>query len=143
MIPVAPPRLSTTICWPSRSTRRGPIARTTMSVPPPGGYGTTMRIGRDGYCARAAPARSVHNAISASCLSMRFIVPGPENQINIVAMGATEAIAEFISRTSYADFPQAAAEKAAKAIADTFAVILAGAGSEEAGPLLRYAGAGE
>src|SRR5262245_43353071 len=58
-------------------------------------------------------------------------------------MGATEAIAEFISRTSYADFPPEAPEKAGKAIADTFAVILAGAGSEEAEPLLRYAGAGE
>jgi 2-methylcitrate dehydratase PrpD len=38
--------------------------------------------------------------------------------------------------------PQDAPEKAAKGIADTFAVMLAGAGSEVTAPLLRYAGAG-
>lgn len=56
--------------------------------------------------------------------------------------GATETIASFISRTSLAALPPDAPEKAAKAIADTFAVMLAGAGSEVAEPLLRYAGAG-
>lgn len=56
-------------------------------------------------------------------------------------MGATEAIAAFIEGTAAADFPEEAAEKAKKAIADTFAVILAGAGSEAAVPLLRYAAA--
>ncbi len=56
--------------------------------------------------------------------------------------GATEAIASFISRTSLADLPRGAPEQASKAIADTFAVMLAGAGSEVAAPLLRYAGAG-
>src|SRR5262245_9168612 len=57
-------------------------------------------------------------------------------------MGATEAIATFLAATSARDFPAAAEDKAKRAIADTFAVILAGAGSEEAEPLLRYAGAG-
>lgn len=56
-------------------------------------------------------------------------------------MGATEAIADFIAGTFAADFPEQASEKASKAIADTFAVILAGAGSEVAAPLLRYAAA--
>jgi 2-methylcitrate dehydratase PrpD len=56
--------------------------------------------------------------------------------------GATEAIASFISRTSLADLPRDAPELAAKAIADTFAVILAGAAADVAEPLLRYAGAG-
>jgi len=56
--------------------------------------------------------------------------------------GATETIASFISRTSFADLPRSAPEQASKVIADTFAVILAGAGSEVAEPLLRYAGAG-
>jgi len=53
--------------------------------------------------------------------------------------GATETIATFIARTSLADLPPDAPEKAAKATADTFAVILAGAGSEVTEPLLRYA----
>lgn len=54
-------------------------------------------------------------------------------------MGATEAIAAFITRASAGDFPPGAQEQAKKAIGDTFAVILAGAGSEVSGPLLRYA----
>jgi 2-methylcitrate dehydratase PrpD len=52
--------------------------------------------------------------------------------------GATEAIASFIVSTSLADLPPGAVEKSKKAIADTFAVILAGAGSEVAEPLRRY-----
>lgn len=56
--------------------------------------------------------------------------------------GATEAIAEFIHRTSLSALPADATGKATKVIADTFAVMLAGSGSEVSGPLLRYAGAG-
>jgi len=56
--------------------------------------------------------------------------------------GATEAIASFIFGTSLGDLPPDATEKAAKAIADTFAVILAGAGSEVTEPLMRYLHAG-
>src|SRR6185369_14503236 len=52
--------------------------------------------------------------------------------------GATSAIAEFIVNTSIVDFPAASTEKAKKAIADTFAVIIAGAGSEVAEPLRKY-----
>lgn len=52
--------------------------------------------------------------------------------------GATEAIATFITRTSFSDLPPGAPEKAARAIADTFAAILAGAGSEVTEPLMRY-----
>lgn len=53
-------------------------------------------------------------------------------------MGATAAIAEFIVNTQTPDFPADSNEKALKVIADTFAVILAGAGSEVAEPLRRY-----
>ena len=56
--------------------------------------------------------------------------------------GATETIATFIATASLADMPRDAPEKASKALADTFAVMLAGPGSELAEPLLRYAGAG-
>ncbi|OGA56442.1 MAG: hypothetical protein A3F74_26490 [Betaproteobacteria bacterium RIFCSPLOWO2_12_FULL_62_58] len=54
-------------------------------------------------------------------------------------MSATAAIATFIANTSTGDFPKDSDEKAKKAIADTFAAILAGASSEVAEPLLRYA----
>ena len=52
--------------------------------------------------------------------------------------GLTEALAEFIHAKTLQDLPPEALDKAKKAIADTFAVILAGAGSEVAPPLLRY-----
>ena len=55
--------------------------------------------------------------------------------------GATARVATFIGGASLADLPADAISKAKKAIADTFAVILAGAGSEVAAPLLRYVGA--
>jgi 2-methylcitrate dehydratase PrpD len=52
--------------------------------------------------------------------------------------GLTAALAAFIQAKTLQDLPAAAFDKAKKAIADTFAVILAGAGSEVAAPLLRY-----
>jgi 2-methylcitrate dehydratase PrpD len=52
--------------------------------------------------------------------------------------GATEALAEFVARTTLADLPASAIDKARKALTDTFAVILAGAGSEVAPPLREY-----
>ena len=52
--------------------------------------------------------------------------------------GLTEALAQFIHDKTVQDFPPAAIDKAKRALADTFAVILAGAGSEVAPPLMRY-----
>jgi 2-methylcitrate dehydratase PrpD len=52
--------------------------------------------------------------------------------------GLTEALAQFIHAKRLQDFPSEAVDKAKKALADTFAVILAGAGSEVAPPLMRY-----
>ena len=52
--------------------------------------------------------------------------------------GLTAALAEFIHVKTLDDLPCEAIEKAKQAIADTFAVMLAGAGSEVAPPLLRY-----
>jgi 2-methylcitrate dehydratase PrpD len=53
-------------------------------------------------------------------------------------MGATAAIADFIVNTSARDFPADATEKSKKVIADTYAVLLAGVGSEVAEPMMRY-----
>ncbi len=52
--------------------------------------------------------------------------------------GLTESIAAFIADTRIEDAPQGADEKGKKVLADTFAAILAGAGSEVAEPLGRY-----
>ena len=52
--------------------------------------------------------------------------------------GLTEALAQFIHDKTLQDCPPGALDKAKKALADTFAVMLAGAGSEVAPPLMRY-----
>ncbi|HET7596288.1 MAG TPA: MmgE/PrpD family protein [Burkholderiales bacterium] len=52
--------------------------------------------------------------------------------------GLTETVARFVHEKTSSDLPQGAVDKAKRAIADTFAVILAGAGSELAAPLERY-----
>ena len=53
-------------------------------------------------------------------------------------MSATAVVAAFIHDTKLSALPADTVPKAKKAIADTFAAILSGAGSEVAGPLLRY-----
>ena len=52
--------------------------------------------------------------------------------------GLTEAIATFIVGSNIGSPPPAAIEKSKKVLADTFATIVAGAGSEVAEPILRY-----
>src|SRR6267143_101208 len=53
-LPLPPTRFSTTTGCPSASVSLGAIRRATMSGPPPGGIGTSRRMGRDGYCATAS-----------------------------------------------------------------------------------------
>ncbi|GAA4327589.1 MmgE/PrpD family protein [Pigmentiphaga soli] len=50
----------------------------------------------------------------------------------------TEQVARFVAQANAAQFPPDALDKARKVIADTFAVILAGANSEVSEPLARY-----
>lgn len=52
--------------------------------------------------------------------------------------GLTETIARFVADTTIHQAPAGAVEKTKKVLADTFAVMLAGAGSEVAPPLLQY-----
>lgn len=52
--------------------------------------------------------------------------------------GLTEIIARFVADNGVNDFPPEAIEKAKKIVADTFACIIAGAGSEVARPLMCY-----
>ena len=58
-------------------------------------------------------------------------------------MGATATIATFIANTFTRDFPADSVDKAKKAIADTFAAIIAGAGAEVAEPLRKYLAAAQ
>jgi 2-methylcitrate dehydratase PrpD len=52
--------------------------------------------------------------------------------------GLTETIARFVAKTNASDFPAKAIDNAKKVVADTFACIIAGAGSETAHPLACY-----
>src|ERR1700712_4024885 len=56
-------------------------------------------------------------------------------------MSATQRVASFIHGTTLDALPSDAIPKAKKAIADTFAAILSGVGSEVAEPLTRYVAA--
>src|SRR5688572_17738926 len=47
--PAAPPRLSTTNCWPRYSESLFENTRAVMSLPPPGANGTMTRTGLVGY----------------------------------------------------------------------------------------------
>src|SRR5918992_3402599 len=58
MLPPAPARFSTTICWPSCSPSTGWRMRAVVSVPPPGSKPTTMVTGLFGYCAKHIPETS-------------------------------------------------------------------------------------
>src|SRR3981189_985173 len=55
-LPLEPGRFSTTTGCPSASPSRGATTRAIVSVAPPGGLGTSRRIGRLGAFAQAAAA---------------------------------------------------------------------------------------
>src|SRR6185436_4167165 len=48
ILPAPPPTFSMMTGWPSDARRRSAKIRASVSVGPPGGYGTIMVIGRDG-----------------------------------------------------------------------------------------------
>src|SRR5207342_647344 len=64
--PPAPVLLSTSTCCPNSAVSRSASRRATMSVTPPGGKGTTRRIGFSGYSARAAVASESRMASTAA-----------------------------------------------------------------------------
>src|SRR6267143_3849017 len=65
-LPLPPTRFSTTTGWPSASVSLGAIRRATMSGPPPGGIGTSRRIGLAGYWADVLPQTSTSAAKNAT-----------------------------------------------------------------------------
>src|SRR5690349_16989275 len=73
--PPAPPRLSTTNCWPRYSDSLVENARAVMSLPPPGAKGTTTRTTLLGYCWlwAGAAAKPQHTAATASAHA-RFVL---------------------------------------------------------------------
>src|ERR1700730_17599584 len=65
MVPPAPPRLSTTICWPIDLLILSATMRPSASLPPPGGNGMTSVTGRVGYAWAAAPPGASDDATNA------------------------------------------------------------------------------
>ena len=64
MVPPAPTRGSTTICWPSASVSFGASSRAVISGAPPGApNGSTKRMGFTGYCCALALAMTNTTAI--------------------------------------------------------------------------------
>src|SRR5262245_21008902 len=74
ILPLAPARLSTTTCWPSRPESLCAMMRATMSVLLPAGNGTIRRIGRSGQAAVCAlPAlatKSVRMIVSSRSIAL-------------------------------------------------------------------------
>src|SRR5882672_114728 len=72
MLPPAPPRFSTTTCWPRPSDIFWASGRPMVSLPPPGGYGSTRRIGLTGYCcANTVAVPNAENAVKALAVNQR------------------------------------------------------------------------
>src|SRR5580700_1519150 len=73
MAPPPPPWLMMAICWPSTSESLSAAIRAVTSMPPPGGNGTYILIGRDGKSVWAVAAvtqtASAHAAHAAPCSS--------------------------------------------------------------------------
>src|SRR2546425_1438783 len=78
MIELAPGLLSMRTGWPQVSCIFAPIMRAMMSLPPPGGKPTTMRIGFEGYACAQAPAAAAHSANSARNLAVLIFPPRVE-----------------------------------------------------------------
>src|SRR5688572_21219207 len=74
IVPPAPPRLSTSTCWPIDSPMRCATSRATTSVVPPAGKGTTIRSGRAGKAGSAA-WRTLDASASAASETARTNVP--------------------------------------------------------------------
>src|SRR5581483_2325085 len=66
--PLAPPRFSTTTCWPSRLLRPCATMRAIWSVPPPAGYGQISLIGRVGCQSAWARAGARHRSPSTAAV---------------------------------------------------------------------------
>src|SRR5580704_12725920 len=78
MAPPPPPWLMLAICWPRISESSSAAIRAVTSMPPPGGNGTYILIGRDGKsaCAWAAVTQraSAHAAHAAPCSSFLIVL---------------------------------------------------------------------
>src|SRR5262249_45739533 len=72
MVPPAPPRFSTTNCWPRSALSLLKRIRAVVSAPPAGGYGTTTRTGRSGQAVCAA-ARPIHGALAMPASTVRLV----------------------------------------------------------------------
>jgi hypothetical protein len=71
-LPAAPLRLSTTHCSPIAAPSFGVSTRASASIPPPGGYGSTSLIGREGYGRSAAAAAAALTRLNDMTAAIAF-----------------------------------------------------------------------
>jgi hypothetical protein len=92
-LPPAPPLLSITTCCPRSAVMPTATTRAIRSVGPPGGNGTTSRIGLSGYCAMAlahdssaaTPRASAHLVKRIDRLSPCTVVVGAADRPTLSA----------------------------------------------------------
>src|SRR2546423_11521390 len=87
MMEFAPGLLSMTTGWPQVSCILAPTMRAMMSLPPPGGKPTTMRIGLAGWVCVQAPV-TAQNRTSAGIVARAFLMVAPAKQFDTVASPA-------------------------------------------------------
>src|SRR5215475_1165293 len=119
-----------------RATGRHPAPQGTDRT---GGWGRAAGAAGGGCCTK--PGDLIQRALSLTAEHWQSPLPltshgAPRDRTGATMTGLTAALAEFIHVKTLDDVPPEALDKAKKAIADTFAVMLAGAGSEVAPPLL-------
>src|SRR4051794_18411743 len=80
IIVLAPGRLSTTAVWPSPLLKCSARIRLVRSAAPPGGKGTTMRIGFDGnVCAEAMPPHAAMARTVSPAVRKRAFIETPKD----------------------------------------------------------------
>src|SRR5436853_1041612 len=103
--PLAPGRFSTTIAWAQIPASLGSMMRASVSAPPPGGKGTTMRTGFDGNPWESAPAAEKSNARPANASQARRIriSPGarPQHALTPLRDCAYSLVHEFLHALSF------------------------------------------
>ncbi|MNT68797.1 hypothetical protein D3C72_2070570 [compost metagenome] len=77
MLVLAPGLFSITTVWPRRSPSLAANSRPMTSVEPPGGNGTTIVIGLDGYVSADASSGVAARAHTASALETAFFMDFP------------------------------------------------------------------
>src|SRR5437667_11419685 len=105
--PLAPGRFSTTIACAQIAARLGSMMRASVSAPPPGGKGTTMRTGFDGKPCASVPLEETRSARPVSAPHVRRIrnsFPRPEHALLACPDAAESLVDELLHALALVGF---------------------------------------